>query len=78
MHTKFNSKTEAEEFIRALEAFYGVGVFHRIYRGHRNWRVHHDEYLPNNKMPAPTKVQAGDKVEDEKSKVLIGDGSPIW
>ncbi len=40
----------------------------RFYHGHRGYVV----------IETPPEYQAGDKVEDEKSKVLIGDGTPIW
>ncbi len=74
MKTRFKTKADAEAFIRELDHF-GIGVFHRLYKGHRHYCVQHNGEID---VPAPPKYQAGDKVEDEKSKVLIGDGTPIW
>jgi hypothetical protein len=62
MKTRFETKEQAKAHAEAND-----GVF---YHGHRSW--------VSETPPFPGKYQAGDKVEDEKSKVLIGDGTPIW
>lgn len=43
MVTKFKTKAEAEAFCRELENFHGVGVYHHLYKGHRNYCVQHDD-----------------------------------
>ncbi len=64
MKTRFETCAQAREHAAANGG--------KAYHGHGKTWV---SLTPDKEV---TKVQAGDKVEDEKSKVLIGDGSPIW
>lgn len=49
MITRFKFKDEAEAFCRELEERYGVGVYHRIYKGHREYCVQHNDMSTEDK-----------------------------
>lgn len=63
MVTRFKSKQEAEQFIRDLETKCGVGVFHRIYKGHRDYCVQHNEF----DLDAQATRDAGYKISEDRS-----------
>ena len=44
MITRYKSKKDAEAFCRVLEDQYGIGVYHYIYKGHREYCVRHNDY----------------------------------